>query len=326
MRPKSRPWQVDGMKRLLAFLKEPPLWFLIIWYVLTAGLIAGSALLASSAQENAPHAGAVYGFTALSLAYAIYMAVQWVPRAKHAAKERLRRNKYTESFLESYSLRTVVWSALSMLLNFAYVVVNGVTAVQHHSRWYYALSAYYFALMLIRLVIIGSAGRALKKYGRESREFARRKLDLYLICGVLLLVLEVSLSAVVTLMIVLPRETDTGLPLAIANAAYTFWKLVLAIVNKVKAGKTHEPVTQALRSLTLTDALVSMFSLQITLSAAAGGSLPLQFNAAVGFGVCLFTVFLGIYMIFDGIRRKKKFTASAEPAPPKGQEEKGQEE
>lgn len=145
-----------------------------------------------------------------------------------------------------------------------------------------------------------------------------------MISGIALLLLEASLSGVVTLMIVQPHETETGLVLAIANAAYTFTRVILAIVNKVKSGKRQEPVTQALRNLNLTDALVSLFSLQITLSAAVGGDLPLQMNGLVGFAVCFFTACLGIYMIFDGVRRKKKLrrldassARSAEPSAPK---------
>ena len=41
-------------------------------------------------------------------------------------------------------------------------------------------------------------------------------------------------------------------------------------------------------------------------------------NGLVGFAVCFFTACLGIYMIFDGVRRKKKLgrlAASSEPPP-----------
>ena len=217
-------------------------------------------------------------------------------------------------------MRTVVYSSLSTLLNFAYVVVNGVTAIAYRSVWYSALAAYYFALMVIRLGVILASGRGLKKYGRDSEAFERRKLNIYLAGGIALLLLEASLSGVITLMIAMPKDTQTGLVLAIANAAYTFTRVILAIVNKVKSGKRQEPVTQALRNLNLTDALVSLFSLQITLSAAAGGDLPLQMNALVGFAICFFTACLGIYMIVDGIRRKRHLfaapSASAERADP----------
>ena len=298
------------MKRLVAFFKHPPAWFALLWVLLTGGLVALSALVSSSPQEREPYSAVLYGLTALSLSYAIYAVVRWAPRIKLAARTRLSRNKYTETFLASYTVRTVVYSSLSTLLNFAYVVVNGVTAIAYRSVWYSALAAYYFALMVIRLGVILASGRGLKKYGRDSEAFERRKLNIYLAGGIALLLLEASLSGVITLMIAMPKDTQTGLVLAIANAAYTFTRFILAIVNKIKSGREKEPVTQALRNLNLTDALVSLFSLQITLSAAAGGDLPLQMNALVGFAVCFFTACLGIYMIVDGIRRKRHLYAA----------------
>ena len=307
------------MKRLIAFFKEPPVWFALLWALLTGGMIALSAAVSTSGAKEEPFAAVLYGFTALSLSYSIYAAVRWVPKVKLAAKTRLSRNKYAGTFLASYTVRTVVYSSLSTLLDFAYVVVNGVTAIRYHSVWYYALAAYYFALMVIRLFVILCAGQGLKKYGSESRAFDERKLNIYLISGIALLLLEASLSGVITLMIALSKETQTGFVLAIANAAYTFTRVILAIVNKVKSGKRQEPVTQALRNLNLTDALVSLFSLQITLSTAVGGDLPLQMNGLVGFAVCFFTACLGIYMIFDGMRRKKKLgRLAATSAPPSG--------
>ena len=74
----------------------------------------------------------------------------------------------------------------------------------------------------------------------------------------------------------------------------------------MKSGRSHEPIAQSLRNLNLTDALVSLFSLNITLSAAAGELMPVEFNATLGFAVCAYTLFSGIYMIIDGIKRKKR--------------------
>ena len=225
------------MKRLIAFFKEPPAWFALLWALLTGGMIALSAAVSTSGAKEEPFAAVLYGFTALSLSYAIYAVVRWVPKVKLAAKTRLSRNKYAGTFLASYTVRTVVYSSLSTLLDFAYVVVNGVTAIRYRSVWYYALAAYYFALMVIRLFVILCAGQGLKKYGRESRAFDERKLNIYLISGIALLLLEASLSGVITLMIALPKETQTGFVLAIANAAYTFTRVILAIVNKSKVGE-----------------------------------------------------------------------------------------
>ena len=301
---------MKAFRQLLGFFKEPPVWFLVLLYLLTIGLVAASAYLASSSEESTFLTALVYALTALFLAYSIFTVVRWAPKAKHAAEQKLRKNKYADTFLSSYSVRTIFFSAITTLINFAYVVVNGVTAIKYGSTWYFSLTAYYFALMLIRLFVIIFSGRAFKKYGKGTNEFLRARLSVYLWCGAALLLLEIALSGVISLMIALPQQSETGLILAIANAAYTFYKVILAVVNKVKSGRAHEPVAQSLRNINLTDALVSLFSLEITLSAAAGGDLPAEFNAMFGFAICAFTVCLGIYMIFDGVRRKKKLASA----------------
>lgn len=148
--------------------KDPPVWFALLWLLLTGGMIALSAKVSSSAAQEEPFAPVLYGFTALSLSYSIYAAVKWVPKVKLAAKTRLSRNKIAGTFLASYTVRTVVYSSLSTLFDFAYVVVNGVTAIVYHSVWYYALAAYYFALMVIRLFVILCAGQGLKNTAKRA--------------------------------------------------------------------------------------------------------------------------------------------------------------
>ena len=55
------------MKRLIVFFKQPPVWFALLWVLLTGGLIALSARLSSSAAKEEAYASLLYGFTALSL-------------------------------------------------------------------------------------------------------------------------------------------------------------------------------------------------------------------------------------------------------------------
>ena len=107
------------MKRLIAFFKDPPVWFALLWLLLTGGMIALSAKVSSSAAQEEPFAPVLYGFTALSLSYSIYAAVKWVPKVKLAAKTRLSRNKIAGTFLASYTVRTVVYSSLSTLFRSA---------------------------------------------------------------------------------------------------------------------------------------------------------------------------------------------------------------
>lgn len=96
---------------------------------------------------------------------------------------------------------------------------------------------------------------------------------------------------------------------AIASAAYAFYKITLAIVNQLKVRRLDDPSMQAVRSIGLTDAAVSLFALQTTLvSVFSDGDeerlLPL--NAVVGFCVCALTLGLGIWMIVRSHQLQKR--------------------
>lgn len=89
----------------------------------------------------------------------------------------------------------------------------------------------------------------------------------------------------------------------IAIATYTFAKVVLAIVNLCKSKKVQVPVLITIRSISLTDALASIFSLQRSMLVSFGGMTAVNidiFNTLTGVGVCLAVVVLGINLIKKG--------------------------
>ena len=85
-----------------------------------------------------------------------------------------------------------------------------------------------------------------------------------------------------------------------AVATYTFYKLVMAITNMIKARKENSILLITLRNISYADALVSLLSLQTALFAAFGqdsGAMIPTMNALTGAGVCLMIFAVGIYMV-----------------------------
>ena len=76
-----------------------------------------------------------------------------------------------------------------------------------------------------------------------------------------------------------------------------------------KARKTDDFGVRAIRSLNLADAMVSILALQTAMFAefSPGGDNAL-FNAATGFGVCVLTAALGVFMIIVARKEKRKLT------------------
>lgn len=295
------------MKNFLAFIKNPPLWFVVLACVL-AFVFSAAAVAVMALLPSAKWAPAVYAPAAVFLSYGAYSIVRTAPAAKRAASAALHKNAYVGRFLDDYGVRTVVFALCASVLNAAYVAVNGATAIMYASAWYVCMTGYYLALMLVRGGVLYFGRRASRLHGGDGRALGRAKAKVYFGCGMAILALEAALVFAVAVLVTDDSRAQTGIVLAIATAAYTFYKFTLAIVNVVKAGRFADPAVQCFRNISLVDALVAMLSLQVTLMAVGGeGEYALAANAALGAAVCAVAAATGIVMIVRGGKKLKEY-------------------
>ena len=87
----------------------------------------------------------------------------------------------------------------------------------------------------------------------------------------------------------------------ISIAAYTFYKIITAVIHMVRVRKLRSPLLTALRNIGAANALVSLLTIQTTMLASfssEGSSLDANLmNAVTGFAVCVLVAALGISMI-----------------------------
>lgn len=118
--------------------------------------------------------------------------------------------------------------------------------------------------------------------------------------GILLLVLNLALSGVVLLTIAQDTAKRYSEIMVISIAAYTFYKIIMAVVNMIKVRKTKSPILITIRNIGTADALVSLLTLQATMLASFQNESSLdrnQMNAITGLAVCILIAILGISMI-----------------------------
>ena len=83
-----------------------------------------------------------------------------------------------------------------------------------------------------------------------------------------------------------------------AIAAFTFYKLTLAIVNMFKAHKQTDLCIQSIRNINLANALISLLVLQVALFQAFSPQSNTSFaNALTGGAIAIAIISLGIFMI-----------------------------
>lgn len=296
-------------RRLILFLKNPPFLFLYIVWGITFALIAGTAALIILNYMEWP-VYIAYGASAIFFIYSIYALTRLIPGIKARILEKAKTHPFANNLLTSYGFRTVAFSVLSFVINIGFAVFNAVLGVITLSYWYAIFACYYIFLSVLRGVILVGSYQAKKRAAGDETVYAVYKLKLYRMCGIFLLILELALAAAVSLMILSTRPTEYSEIMAITSAAYTFYKIIFAIVNVFKVRRMQDPMLQCFRNINLTDAAVSLLTLQVTLVAVFSDERTEMMNilnAVTGFIVCTLTVVMGILMIVRSTIRLKNF-------------------
>ena len=222
-----------------------------------------------------------YSLTALciKLPGAIRRGQNWLKN--HPKVEGLLKNKELHFKLELY---------FEQFVNFSYGVFKIVSGVIVGSAWIGADGIYNFVQALIQLFQILRR----KKPGTIEKQWKS-----YRLCGVLILLMHLTLIGIVFQMVNWNRVEESGEIMIIATAAFAFYKFISSFIDLAKDRKHTRPIDSSVRMLELSQAIFAIFSLQAgllhTFGTGEGWERPL--NLAVGCIVCLLTVAMGIYMI-----------------------------
>ena len=221
--------------------------------------------------------------------------------------EVIKKNPLGERFLADYTFRTILTTLPAFLINVAYTVYNGVIGIMNQSVWFITMAVYYSLLGIMRYRAV-STGRKISRL--DDREQIRKKeLSVIKTDGILLLVLNLALSGVVLLTIAQDTAKRYSEIMVISIAAYTFYKITMAVVNMVKVRKRKSPILITIRNTGAADALVSMLTLQAAMFASFQDKNSLntnQMNAITGLSVCILISILGISMIWYAWKKKKE--------------------
>lgn len=231
-----------------------------------------------------------YSLTALciKLPRAIRMRRSWLKN--HPCAEKLLKDKELHFKLELY---------IEQFINFAYGVLKIVSGVIIGSAWIGADGIYNFVQALIQLFQILRR----KKPGTILKQWKS-----YRFCGMLILLMHLTLTGIVFQMVNWNRVEESGEIMIIATAAFAFYKFISSFLDLAKDRKHTHPVDSSVRMLEFSQAIFAIFSLQAGLLHVfgTGESWEHWLNLASGCVVCLLTVAMGIYMIRRANREIKR--------------------
>ncbi len=210
---------------------------------------------------------------------------------------------FLDRWKAEYDFKTYMSATSSLAVTLLFAFYNGFLGIYHSSLWHGTICAYYIMLALLRGSIILAAKRI---DHLEEQESTRNKA--FLAISFLLLILNISLIVPVSIMVRQQKPVNMTLIPAIAMAAYTTYKIIMASVNLRRRKISSDVLVRLLQTINFIDALVSILTLQNTLIMVCSngqdlGMLPLT---AITSGL-IWVVVLAISLnaIIKGIKRIK---------------------
>ena len=213
-------------------------------------------------------------------------------------------NKYARRWQDDTRLRVNVSLYGSFAWNALYGIFQLWLGFYHHTFWFCSLGGYYICLAIMRFFLV----RHTRKYAPGEKMQA--ELMKYRACGIVFLVMNLSLALIIFFMVYWNRTFEHHMITAITMAAYTFTALTTAIVNVIKYKKYNSPVYSASKAISLAAALVSMLTLESTMLTAFGdGTMTATTQkwllGATGGAISALIVATAIYMIVVGTKKLK---------------------
>lgn len=244
--------------------------------------------------SHGPLAYAVYVLSAYALVISITGGpdiitgfAQWIKA--HPLTRKMLRIPLVKRFAEDVRFRTSVSLYQGLLVNLLYIALKLTSGIYYRSWWFITLAAYYALLAVMRFLLLwrwGGIGPALE-------------LHRYRLCGAVLLIMNVALAGMVILMVSQNHGYVYPGILIYAMALYSFYTVILAVINVIKFRAHGSPVLSAAKAINLAAALVSILALETAMIAQFGGGDDYRrmMTAATGGGVCAIVLSMAVFMI-----------------------------
>ncbi len=282
-------------------LFSPALWATLLIIIL-------AALLLSYVLVRGDKSALAY-FSYLFATYALAVGIGGLVRVCRTVRitlrtsrlsQTLRKNAIVAQYLDDPIFRTKLALYLGTLINLAYAIIKLISGLLYRSIWLVVFSLYYMVLIGLRLSLV----HHIRHY--RAKEDMIGEYRRYRLTGILLMLMNVVLSLIVARMIGHKEAYDYPGPLIYVIAAYTFYAIIIAIINVFRFRQHGSPVYSAVKVVNLTSAIVAMLSLSGAMITRFGGEDNL-FRAKMlgisGFVAFLVILSMSIYLIANATKQ-----------------------
>ena len=242
-------------------------------------------------------------FSYLLSFYVLLVICFRIPAMIKFVKKMKKENKYLSKYFSDVRLRVNISLYGSLIWNVAFAVFQLCLGFYHKSFWFYSMFAYYIILAIMRFFLV----RHTRKY--KAKEQVEIELKKSIICGWLLLFMNLALAVIVVFMVYFGRTFEHHMITTIAIAAYTFLTFAVAIVNLVRYKKYESPVYSTAKVISLIAGAVSMLTLEATMLTTFGGNEATYFKplmlSLTGAAVIGFAITMAVILLVKGHKKRQ---------------------
>lgn len=207
----------------------------------------------------------------------------------------------------NYVSWTLVFAILGSIITLCFALFNGIYGLIYKSIWYGSFAILYIILSIQKCSLLLFYSVIYKKYNNDKIKLKIEKTKIYLYNGAILIPLTISFGIVISMFFNVGKPSITGDILAIATAAYTTYKVTIAIIHLKKAIKEKDDILQALRNINMVEAIISIVLLANTLITTFGTFDTSMKTLIIILGLvsCIVIISLGIFMVVKAISKLK---------------------
>lgn len=293
---------MNSAKMILKKLIYPPKWVLF-----TIAPISFAALIFIFATEKTESMLAyfVYGMSAYSLSVLIAAISALTKKIKLSisnsrAVKAIAKSNFGGKYLNDLAFRGGFSIYQGMVVNFLYVIFRIGAGIRYHSVWFISMAVYY-------LILGGLRANLVYHYKKHDPNVEIR---CYRQTACLLFLLNIPMGGMIVLMV----RTNSGFSypgyIIYLSAIYTFYAMIISVVNLVKFRRLGSPILSAAKVLNFVSAMMSVLGLQtamISRFSENGENYRKMMNAFTGAFVWGIVIVIAVYMLFySGKMMRKK--------------------
>ena len=157
-----------------------------------------------------------------------------------------------QPLLRDYDQRTQYILYFSLGFNLFYALFKLITGIYYRSHWMGALGIYYAVLAFMRYSLMRSLHKGNEQSGRDVYRRTAWRLNF----------LTLTMTGIFAQMIMADETYRYPGVLIYAMAAWTFYKIIAAVINLIKRRRDENKGLAAARCVTFAGALMSILALQ----------------------------------------------------------------